>query len=161
VSQPLFICCSCRCHVRVSEAACPHCGADLAVDGAKRAPKRRSIEFRRVVYATTALASLSAVSCGGHLTGEGTGSTSAASQRDIMGPCLQQDGAVASCASPATGVPECQCGPAGFCNNGTCTAITCGDGLYLDKSGNCDDIYWFTGNLPSTGGCYGAPPFLG
>lgn len=161
VSQPLFICRSCRCHVRVGEAACPHCGADLAAAGAKRAPRRRSIEIRRVVYATAAVASLSAASCGGRVAADGTGSTSAAVERDILGPCMQQDGALASCTWPATGVPLCECGPAGTCQNGICVAITCDNDHYLDSSGHCDEIYWFAGHLPSTSGCYGAPPFLG
>jgi hypothetical protein len=174
VSQPLVICCSCKCHIRIGEAACPHCGTDLAAVGAKRAPLRRSFEIRRVVYATAALASLSTASCGGRLVGDETGSTSAAAERDILGTCMRSstssffisrsaaDGGGPSCAWDPAG-SECQCGPAGTCENGACVQITCDDGQYLDSSGQCHDIYWFSGNLdlPSTNGCYGAPPFLG
>jgi hypothetical protein len=169
VPQPLVICLSCRCHVRIGETACPHCGANLTESGAKRAPIRRSFEIRRVFYATAALAGLGAASCGGRISGEDTGSASAASRLDIMGGCMLQDGAVSPCALPTMGTPglwhrppdACQCGPAGTCSAGACVAIDCGDGYYVDSSGQCHAVYWFAGNLPNTGGCYGAPPFLG
>jgi hypothetical protein len=169
VPQPLVICRACRCHVRAGEAGCPHCGANLAEAGAKRLPQRRSFEVRRVVYATAALAGLSAASCGGRVPADETGTTSATLTRDIMGACMLQDGAVASCAwegdAATTGDPACECGPAGYCApSGICAAISCNAGQYLDSSGHCDDVNWFAGNLPSspsTSGCYGAPPFLG
>jgi hypothetical protein len=154
VPQPLVICSSCRCHVRVGEAACPHCEADLTAAGAKRAPLRRSLEIRRVVYASAALASLGSASCGGRVTADATGSVSAAEVRDIVGPCMQEAGA-SICG------PSCECGPAGNCVNGACVAKTCGSDEYLDSSGNCDSVYWFAGRVPSGNGCYGAPPFLG
>jgi hypothetical protein len=155
VPKPLVVCRSCRCHVRVSEAACPHCGVDLAAPGATVEPRRRSLEVRRVVFAT-ALASLSTASCGGKVL-ETNGTTSAASERDILGECMQPSGGSASCSK----VPGCACGPAGTCENGACIVKTCGPDQYLDSSGKCDSIYWFAGQLPSTHSCYGAPPFLG
>jgi hypothetical protein len=149
VPKPLVICRSCGCHVRVGDVACPHCGVDLAAAGATVKPRRRSFEIRRVVFAT-ALASLSTASCGGK------GTTSAASERDVLGECMQSSGGSALCGR----VPGCVCGPAGTCTNGGCAAKSCGPDQYLDSSGNCDSIYWFAGQV-STHSCYGAPPFLG
>jgi hypothetical protein len=166
VPKPLVVCRSCRCHVRVSEAACPHCGVDLVAAGATVKPRRRSFEVRRVVFAT-ALAGLSTASCGGRVAAD----TGGATEGDILGTCTQPTGGAASC------LDSCACGPAGFCGlldqncqwstrnldscAHACFAKTCGPDQYLDSSGNCDSLSWFTGHVPSGHTCYGAPPFLG
>jgi hypothetical protein len=163
----LVVCVSCACHVRIGETVCPHCGVDLAVPGAARTPRRRSVEVRRVIVAG-ALAGLSTSACGGHIAGETTG-TSVATEQDIIGTCTapgQCDGTETAVLELADLPSSCTCGPLGVCTNSWCVSrVSCLPEEYLDKNGDCQTIYWFGGAVssspPSTHSCYGCPPPIG
>ena len=163
MATQFIICCACGCHVRAGESRCPHCEAALDARSATRKPERRSIEVRRVIVAS-ALAGLSTTSCGGRGGDETIATTQTKATTlppgDAVG-CVLADGGLAQCdlSSPA---PECQCPLPTACDQtNTCTLITCPPETYLDGSGNCLSIYWFTGKVPSSGSCYGSPPYLG
>jgi hypothetical protein len=152
--------------VRAAEGRCPHCDARLAGGSATRRPQRRSFQVGRVIVAS-ALAGLSTASCGGRAGDESVGTaetkatTLARPDAGGGGGCVLADGGSAQCDLDSN-EPACQCALPTACDwTHTCVPITCGSDEYLDSQGNCLSTYWFTGKVPSSGSCYGAPPYLG
>jgi hypothetical protein len=150
--------------VRAGEGRCPHCDARFAGGSATRRPRRQSIQVGRVIVAS-ALAGLSTASCGGRVGDESVGTTetraTTLAQPDAGGDCVLADGGSAQCDLESS-EPACQCALPTACDwTHTCVPIQCGSGEYLDGNGSCQNIYWFTGKVPSSGSCYGAPPYLG
>jgi hypothetical protein len=166
LAKLFVICQSCDCHVRIAERKCPHCGADVAACGGVRAPRRRSVEVRRVFLAT-ALAGMGAASCGGREIGAGSNLPAEATEADIQGGCFVDGSYLFGACGSATG--SCACGAAGFCAMGQCQQKSCTATEYVDSAGNCVALpscpadQTLDGNtcVPSTHTCYGAPPLIG
>ena len=94
------------------------------------------------------------MSCGGRVLGEGSG-PEVASEAQIAGACFGLDGSAATCGLT---IDSCQCGVAGNCVNGACAPKSCDPGYFLDGSGDCESVYWFSSVSNHT--CYGSPPLL-
>lgn len=140
-----IVCSACRCHVRVGERGCPHCGAAFAAPAALRRPSRGAARLHRVLIAT-ALAALGGAACGGRVANE-----------DILGTC---GGSGASAAKQVVPCGGCMCGTGATCvASGQCVSCNCEANETCDSEGKCSASPWF--RLPSQGGCYGTPPLPG
>jgi hypothetical protein len=143
MSASLVVCGSCRCHVRVMEAACPHCDADLAREGALQPARRRALEVRRMLFAV-ALAGA----------GAACGTSGKSSDPMVVGSCVPNGGVQStSCANQqhdAGTFADCYCGRNGRCDGqGVCEACSCQANEDCNPDGTC-----------SVHTCYGCPPLL-
>ena len=163
MAKVFAICQGCDCHVRLAERTCPHCGADVAVAGGARSPRRRSIEAGRVFLAT-ALAGIG-VAC----SGSSVPLPAQATEQDLRGACAGDayPDAFGKCGSTAG---SCTCGPAGRCVEGSCDPKLCDLNVdYLDRAGECvplpscpsGQVAEGPSCSPADHTCYGAPPLLG
>jgi hypothetical protein len=166
MSNAMIICSACKCHVRVGEPECAHCGAVLTVRGAARTPDRRRIVVRRVFYAT-AFAGLGVTGCGGRALNEDVQGTCAPTPASTVGGSIHESttsipsSPTLSCAATSAST-SCSCGTGGTCTNGQCVSCGCTQDEVCDGTGACQPYVdtWYAGKLPSTGQCYGAPPLL-